>query len=89
MMSILNVVILVGLIKSGRLQERKKALAVLGRLKGIHVAVVARCLQMSMHYYRGRPPSQKRSQNTCAAPVFAASLATILPRDQSNLLEDG
>ena len=43
---------LVGLIKSGRLRERKKALAVLGRLKGIHVAVIARCLQMSRRTVR-------------------------------------
>jgi transposase len=44
---------LLGIIKGGRLRERKKALAVLGRLKGIHVAVVARCLQMSRRTVRG------------------------------------
>src|SRR5665213_3039595 len=44
---------LVGLIKGGRLRERKKALAVLGRLKGIHAAVIARCLQMSRRTVRG------------------------------------
>jgi transposase len=38
---------LVGLIKGGRLRERKKALAVLGCLRGIRTAVIARCLQMS------------------------------------------
>jgi transposase len=38
---------LVGLIKGGRLQERKKALAVLGCMKGIRKSVIARCLQMS------------------------------------------
>jgi len=38
---------LVGVIKRGRLQERKKALAVIGRLRGIRTAVIARCLQMS------------------------------------------
>src|ERR1035441_2859340 len=70
---------LVGLIKGSRLRDRKKALAVLGRLKGIHVAVIARCLQMSrrtvrgyfsalqtaasMHCYRRRQPSQEMSQS--------------------------
>jgi len=44
---------LLGIIKGGRLRERKKALAVLGRLKGIHVAVVARCLQISRRTVRG------------------------------------
>src|ERR1035441_7465498 len=44
---------LVGLIKGSRLRDRKKALAVLGRLKGIHVAVIARCLQMSRRTVRG------------------------------------
>jgi transposase len=34
-------------IQSGRLRERKKALAVLGRLKGIRTAVIARYLKMS------------------------------------------
>ena len=38
---------LVGLIKGGRWRDRKKALAVLGSLKGIRTAVIARCLQMS------------------------------------------
>ena len=38
---------LVGLIKGGRLRDRKKALAVLGSLRGIPTAVIARCLQMS------------------------------------------
>jgi transposase len=38
---------LVGFIKGGRFRERKKALAVLGRLRGIRTAVIARCLQMS------------------------------------------
>jgi transposase len=38
---------LVGLIKGGRLRDRKKALAVLGSLKGIRTAIIARCLQMS------------------------------------------
>jgi transposase len=38
---------LVGLIKGGRWRERMKALAVLGRLRGIRTAVIARCLQMS------------------------------------------
>jgi transposase len=38
---------LVGLIKDGRLRDRKKALAVLGRLRGLRTAVIARCLQMS------------------------------------------
>ena len=38
---------LAGLIKGGRLRERKKALAVLGCLRGIRTAVIARCLQMS------------------------------------------
>jgi len=38
---------LVGVIKRGRLRERKKALAVIGRLRGIRTAVIARCLQMS------------------------------------------
>src|SRR5215467_7636264 len=38
---------LVGLIKGGRLRDRKKALAVLGCLRGIRIAVIARCLQMS------------------------------------------
>jgi transposase len=44
---------LVGLIKGSRLQDRKKALAVLGRLKRIHVAEIARCLQMSRRTVRG------------------------------------
>lgn len=35
------------ILKGGRLQERKKALAVLGRLRGIRIAVIARCLHMS------------------------------------------
>ena len=38
---------LVGFSKTGRLRERKKALAVLGCLRGIGTAVIARCLQMS------------------------------------------
>jgi hypothetical protein len=38
---------LVGLITGGQLRERKKTLAVLGCLKGIRTAVIARCLQMS------------------------------------------
>src|SRR5207253_7872669 len=38
---------LVGLIKGGRLRDRKKALAVLGCLRGIRTGVIARCLQMS------------------------------------------
>jgi hypothetical protein len=38
---------LVGFIKGGRFRERKKALAVLGRLSGIRTAVIARCLKMS------------------------------------------
>jgi transposase len=38
---------LVGVIKRGRLRDRKKALAVIGRLRGIRKAVIARCLQMS------------------------------------------
>ena len=38
---------LVGLIKGSRLRDRKKALAVLGCLRGIRIAVIARCLQMS------------------------------------------
>ena len=38
---------LVGFIKGGRLRDRKKALAVLGRLRCIRTAVIARCLQMS------------------------------------------
>jgi transposase len=38
---------LVGFIKGGRLRERKKALAVLGCLRGLSKAVIARCLQMS------------------------------------------
>ena len=38
---------LVALIKGGRLRERKKALAVLGCMRGIRTAVIARCLQMS------------------------------------------
>ena len=38
---------LVGLIKGGRLRDRKKALSVLGSLRGIPAAVIARCLQMS------------------------------------------
>ena len=36
-----------GFIKGGRFRERKKALAVLGRLMGIRTAVIARCLKMS------------------------------------------
>jgi hypothetical protein len=44
---------LVGLIKGGRLRDRKKALAVLGSLRGIRTAVIARCLQMSRQ--DGRP----------------------------------
>jgi transposase len=36
-----------GLIEGGRLQERKKALAVLGCMKRIGKAVIARCLQIS------------------------------------------
>jgi transposase len=43
---------LMRLIKDGRLRERKKALAVLGRLKGIHAALIARCLQMSRRTVR-------------------------------------
>jgi transposase len=35
------------LIKGGRLRDRKKALAILGCLRGIRTAVIARCLQMS------------------------------------------
>jgi transposase len=38
---------LAGIIKGGRWRERKKALAVLGCLRGIRTAVIARCLQMS------------------------------------------
>jgi transposase len=38
---------LVGVIKRGRLRDRKKALAVIGRLRGIPKAVIARCLRMS------------------------------------------
>jgi transposase len=38
---------LVVVIKRGRLRDRKKALAVIGRLRGIRTAVIARCLQMS------------------------------------------
>src|ERR1051326_2757861 len=38
---------LVGLIKAGRSRDRKKALAVLGSLKGIRTSVIARYLQMS------------------------------------------
>jgi transposase len=38
---------LAGLIKSGRLRERKKGLAVLGCLRGVRKAVIARCLQIS------------------------------------------
>jgi transposase len=38
---------LVGLVRRGRLRERKKALVVLGCLRGIRTAVIARCLQMS------------------------------------------
>jgi hypothetical protein len=38
---------LVGLIKGGRLRDRKKALAVLGSLKGIGTAAIAQCLQIS------------------------------------------
>ena len=34
-------------IKGGRLRERKKALAVLGRMRGMRTAVIARCLQVS------------------------------------------
>ena len=37
---------IVGFIKGGRLRERKKALAVLGCMRGIRTAVIARCLQM-------------------------------------------
>jgi len=36
-----------GLIKGGRLRDRKKALAVRGCLKGIRTPVIAQCLQMS------------------------------------------
>jgi transposase len=43
---------LVGLIKGGRLRDRKKALAVIGRLRGIRTAVIARCLQMSRRTIR-------------------------------------
>jgi hypothetical protein len=43
---------LVGFIKGGRLRERKKALAVLGCLRGIRPAVIARCLQMSRRTVR-------------------------------------
>jgi transposase len=39
-------------IKSGRLRERKKALAVLGRLRGIRTAVIARYLKMSRRTIR-------------------------------------
>ncbi len=46
---------LVRFIKGGRLRDRKKALAVLGCLRGIRRAVIARCLQMSRrtigHYF--------------------------------------
>ena len=38
---------LAGFIKGGRWRERKKALAVLGCLRGIRTAVIARCLRMS------------------------------------------
>jgi transposase len=38
---------LAGFIKGGRFRERKKALAVLGCLRGIPTAVIARCLRMS------------------------------------------
>jgi len=38
---------LAGFIKGGRWRERKKALAVLGCLRGMRPAVIARCLQMS------------------------------------------
>jgi transposase len=38
---------LAGFIKSGRLRERKKALAVLACLRGVRKAVIARCLDMS------------------------------------------
>jgi transposase len=38
---------LIRLIKGDRLRDRKKALAVLGCLRGIRAAVIARCLQMS------------------------------------------
>lgn len=38
---------LLGLIKSGQLRDRKKALAVLGSLRGIRTTAIARCLQMS------------------------------------------
>ena len=52
---------LLGIIKGGRLRERKKALAVLGGLKGIHVAVVARCLQMSRRTVRSETSSRLAS----------------------------
>lgn len=38
---------LAGFVKGGRFRERKKALAVLGCLRGIPTAVIARCLRMS------------------------------------------
>jgi len=43
---------LVKFIKGGRLRERKKALAVLGCLRGVRTAVIARCLQMSRRTIR-------------------------------------
>ena len=57
---------LVGLIKGGRLRERKKALAVLGSLKGIRTAVIARCLQMSRKTVRAllQPLCERRPQCT-------------------------
>jgi transposase len=43
---------LVGIIKRGRSRERKKALAVLGCLRGMPIAVIAQCLHMSRRTVR-------------------------------------
>jgi transposase len=43
---------LVAFIKGGRLRQRKKALAVLSCMRGIRMAVIARCLQMSRRTVR-------------------------------------
>jgi transposase len=68
---------LAGLIRGGRLRDRKKALAVLGRLKGIHVAVIARCLQMSRRTVRDYLSRFENGGLSALVPAKAAK-----PKDQ-------
>ena len=67
---------LVGFIKGGRFRERKKALAVLGRLRGIRTAVIARCLKMS----------RRRSADTSAALQTTASMHSCRRRRPSRTM---